>query len=131
MNAKKEAAYSVAALKAAGETAAFGEAAISIQDSTMKSGGVQVRVADYLHQGQQHAISRRELEGILQMDGREIRKQIEIERRQGVPILSDCKRGYFLAESPEEVTAFVCSMRHRAQEIMTTASTIESAGGCL
>ncbi len=130
MTNKKEAAPMLAHRKRQG-TGTLVVPSVPTYNNTMKSGGVQVRVADYLHQGQQHAISRRELEGILQMDGREIRKQIEIERRQGVPILSDCKRGYFLAESPEEVTAFVCSMRHRAQEIMTTASTIESAGGCL
>ena len=59
------------------------------------------------------------------LDGRTIRLMIERERRAGVPILADNATGYFLPRSEDERAAFVRSMRHRAHEILTTASVIE------
>ena len=70
----------------------------------------------------------RELEALTGLDGRTIRRMIELERRDGVPIVSDCKRGYWIGNS-DEVQHFVRSMRRRAAEIVKTAEAIEDAAG--
>ena len=48
------------------------------------------------------------------------------ERREGVPIVSDNTKGYFIAETQLEREAFCRSMRHRAQEIMKVAEKMEA-----
>ena len=63
----------------------------------------------------------------LLLDSRSIRQLIERERRQGSPILSDNRSGYFLAGSPEEVERFSRSMEHRAREILRTAAAVRAA----
>ena len=52
---------------------------------------------------------------------------IEAERRSGCPIMSNSRSGYYLANSPDEVRAFVRSMLHRSGEIAKTAKAIERA----
>ena len=52
---------------------------------------------------------------------------IAAERLSGVPILSDCSTGYYLAENAGEKERFVRSMRHRAREIERAAEAIERA----
>ncbi|WP_242972709.1 hypothetical protein [Pseudoflavonifractor sp. An184] len=46
-----------------------------------------------------------------------------------MPICADNLTGYYLPATQEERTACVCSMRHRAGEIMRTARAIERAKG--
>lgn len=52
---------------------------------------------------------------------------IETERRQGIPILSDNVRGYFLPGNSAERDRCVRSLRRRAGEIEATAAAIEHA----
>jgi len=59
---------------------------------------------------------------------RVVRRQIEAERRRGVPILSDNSRGYFLPADEHERERFVRSMRHRAREISQVADAVEKSG---
>lgn len=82
-------------------------------------------IADLLLQGQENAIPLRQLKTMTGRRGRDLRKQIERERRRGVPILADCKSGYFLPDGEDEKARCVRSMRGRAKEILITAAAIE------
>ena len=59
-------------------------------------------IYDLLHTGAENGITLRDLCSLTNQDGRAIRKQIEVERRAGIPILADCKNGYFLPDSEGE-----------------------------
>ena len=63
------------------------------------------------------------------LDGREVRRQIERERRAGALIVSNNKDGYYLTNDPAEAQRFARSMQHRAREILRTARAIEEAAG--
>lgn len=67
----------------------------------------------------------RELVKITGYDERKVRQMIAAERREGVPILSDNQRGYYLPTSDDETRRFCRSMRHRAIEIFRTARAVE------
>ena len=58
---------------------------------------------------------------------REVRMMIHSERRRGVPILSNNRDGYYLPGSDAERAQCVKSLRHRANEILKAASSIERA----
>ena len=70
----------------------------------------------------------KELRELLHVDNRKIRLMIQKERRH-VPIVADCQRGYWIADSTEDVNAFCRSMRARADEIRRTARFVERAAG--
>ena len=59
---------------------------------------------------------------------REVRMMIHSERRRGVPILSNNRDGYYLPGSDAERAQCVKSLRHRANEILKAAMSIETAG---
>lgn len=84
-----------------------------------------MQISDLLLCGQSNAIPLRQLQALTNLDGRTIRRLIEFERRSGIPILSDNKTGYFLAENEVERDNFVRFMLHRANEIRLTAAAIE------
>lgn len=86
-------------------------------------------IADYLLEGQKNAIPRRQLRVLTGLPDRAIRREIERERRDGIPILADNLTGYFIPSCEEERRRFVRSMRGRALEILTTAAAIEKGGG--
>lgn len=86
-----------------------------------------LRVSDVLCRGQKNGQTMRELRKFLNGDSRSIRLQIERERRSGCPIMSDCRHGYWLAETQAEIDAFVRSMRARAFEIQRTAALVQMA----
>ena len=88
-----------------------------------------LRVSDLLGQGQSAAVPLRHLVDLTGWDGRTVRKMIERERRQGIPILCGNEGGYFLPADEQEVTVCVKSLRKRAGEIMRTARAIEQGGG--
>ena len=85
------------------------------------------RVADLLLAGAENAATRRDLMALTGYKDRELRRLIEAERRQGIPILSDCKSGYFLPGDQAERDRCVRSLRSRAAEILATADAIERA----
>ncbi len=99
-----------------------GTAAAPTVDFTCLSGKEQaLQVADFLGVGEENAHPMRYLKSILHRDSRTIRRLIELERRRGVPILSNNQTGYYLAENEDEIKRFTRSMRHRALEILQTA----------
>ena len=77
----------------------------SASNDTTDGAGRQLRVSDLLHPGAENAIPRRELMTLTGLSDRELRLMIEVERRQGTPILSDCLHGYFLPGDWRNVTA--------------------------
>ncbi len=87
----------------------------------------QFKVYDFLSIGQENAVSLRHLKKIMGLDGREIRRMIQSERKKGTPILADNVTGYFLPGSEDERRRCVRSMRHRAHEILLAAQAIEDA----
>lgn len=94
-------------------------------DTTDGAGRQLFRVSDLLLHGQGNALPMRHLKELTGLDSRVIRRQIEAERRQGVPILSDNVHGYFLPGNPSERDRCVKSLRRRAKEIERTAAAIE------
>ena len=82
-------------------------------------------IADLLSHGAENGVTQRHLENLTGQDGRTVRRQIEVERRRGVPILANCKDGYFLPDGEDEKARCVQSMRGRAKEILKTAMAIE------
>ncbi len=86
-------------------------------------------ISGHLNTRIENGLLLRELEAVTGMNRREIRRQIQQERLCGVPILSDCTYGYFLASSEEETARFTRSMRRRAKEILRVARAVESPKG--
>lgn len=126
-NTQKNALSGVGIPNGAMETAALTGMTFSKNDSTTSGAVRQPLVSDFLCRGRENGRTMRELRQILNGDSRSIRLQIEHERRQGVPIVSDCQRGYWLAETRAEIEGFVRSMRARAREIQKTAALVQLA----
>ena len=80
-----------------------------------------------LSHGSENGVTLHHLEKMIGAPGREIRREIERERRAGALIVSDNRHGYYLADSPAEAQRFARSMRRRAAEISRTARAIEEA----
>ena len=129
MSTQKEARPLVAQEAGQAGTAACDSAAIPYDYCT--TGGAKrqpFRVADFLGRGRDGAQTMKELRELLHVDNRKIRLMIQKERRH-VPIVADCQRGYWIADSTEDVNAFCRSMRARADEIRRTARFVERAAG--
>lgn len=97
--------------------------------NTIKQQRQSFCIANLLLVGQENALSAKHLVSITGMSNRAVRKQIEVERRQGIPILADNQTGYYLPANEDEQERFINSMRHRAGEILKSAAAIEK-GGC-
>lgn len=85
-----------------------------------------MRISDLLSAGEESAVTRKYLEQITGMNGREIQRAVQAERLAGKPILSG-QRGFFLPGTEDEKSRFVRSMRHRAAEISRAAAAVEGA----
>lgn len=130
MNTNKKSLAGAATPNQAEETGSAMQAdTTSKPQFTPNGSGGQRKVSDLLGRGQENAVSRRHLEKLTELDGRTVRRMIERERREGVPILADNATGYYLPATEHEKAACVRSMRHRAGEIMKTARAIERAKG--
>lgn len=82
-------------------------------------------ISRFLLNGKENAIHLRDLVAITGLSEREVRQQIHIERRRGIPILSDNLSGYYLPKNDAERVHCVRSLRHRAAEILKAAAAIE------
>lgn len=126
----KKARPDVGASERAGLEAETWQATASItKDTTAPSSGQALKISSLLSHGAENGVTLRHLEKLTDLPGREVRRQIERERRRGIPILSDNTSGYFLPSSEDEKARCVRSMRGRAQEILRTARAIEEAAG--
>lgn len=82
-----------------------------------------VNIAELLREGAENATSLQELERLTGLDSRRVRRAIQQERLQGVPILSEF--GYYLPANLEERKKFCRQMRHRANEILEVVRSLE------
>lgn len=105
-----------------------GQATTSTQEHITPTASRQ-RISDLLAHGAEYGVTLHHLELMTGLPNREIRKQIEHERRGGALIISDNRHGYYLTDDPAEAQRFVRSMRHRAGQIIKTARAIEEAAG--
>ncbi len=76
------------------------------------------RIFELLPEGQENAVSRKDLIAITGMNDRELRKMIASERRDGALILSSTDSehsGYYRPASADELRRFVASMTRRGK----------------
>ena len=91
------------------------------------SGGKVLKIFGLLHPGAENGIKLPELATLTNQDEREVRRQIQAERKDGKLILSDCLHGYFLPASEQDARRFIRSMSGRAAEIAAVARSAEAA----
>ena len=84
-------------------------------------------ISSLLMHGQENGLHLSDLTKMTGRTEREVRMMIHSERRRGVPILSNNRDGYYLPGSDAERAQCVKSLRHRANEILKSASAIERA----
>ena len=101
-------------------------ASISVSQDITVSGRTQGLISGHLLYGQRNALPLQHIMTLTNLDNRTARRLIERERRAGIPICSDNRSGYYLAENEAELLAFVRSMQHRAAEIMRTVQELET-----
>lgn len=95
--------------------------------SNTQTAGRQFKIEALLMAGKENGLRLSDLVRLLDWTERDVRREIQFERLQGVPILSDNVNGYFLPSTPEERAACVRSLRNRAREIMATAEALDRA----
>ena len=100
----------------------------SREQSTTAADGGQGVVSSLLMEGRSNALHLADLVRLTGWPERDVRKAIQQERKQGSPILSDNRSGYFLPGNEQERALCVRSLRHRAHEILRAAACIERGG---
>lgn len=81
-------------------------------------------ITTLLPSGSERAVSLRRLADVTGLSTREVRRVIQHERVNGVPIC-EAGAGYFLAENNEERRRWISSMRGRARQILKVARAVE------
>lgn len=109
--------------------AGLDRATTSTIEHTTPPASRQMGIAGLLSHGADHGVTLQHLKLMTGLPDREIRKQIEHERRGGALIISDNRHGYYLTDDPAEAQRFARSMRHRAGQIIKTARAVEEAAG--
>ena len=129
MTVKENTRPSVGAPRRAAET---GTACRSVTTSNTqyKAGGGtgQAGIAGLLMEGAANGLHLSDLVRLTGWTEREVRQMIHQERRQGIPILSNSKDGYYLPGNEYEKADCVRQMRGRAKEILAAAAGIERGG---
>lgn len=80
-------------------------------------------IHEILLEGQENAMSGRQICALLHLSARDVTKAVEVERRAGYPICAstDAKNpGYYLAQDKGEMERFCERLQHRAGEIHKT-----------
>lgn len=84
------------------------------------------KIADHLLPGRENAISRQALMDRLGVSERDLRRRVERERLEGIPILTSTEvGGYYLPASPDDTARFVASMRSRGIKTLQVAQAVE------
>lgn len=125
----KENARSTAATVKRAEAAVFSGAAASFAgEHNTLSGSRQVTVADVLPHGAGNAVDGQTLATAMGFKSvRELSREIQRERLAGAPIcaaVSGDSKGYFLASSPTELSAYLRSLDRRICEVRKTHEAI-------
>lgn len=100
---------------------------LSGNDFIMQAEKNQPAIAGLLMTGAENAVSLLHLVRITGKESREIRKEIQRERLAGIPIVADCRSGYYLAATAAERDRCARSMFHRSDEIRRTAEASAAA----
>ena len=107
----------------------LGEVRLPDHDSIMPRPGVQaVSISSLLMSGEENAVPLHDLAGLTGLDARKVRRLIQRERLAGIPILANCRSGYFLPADAAEKERCARSMLARAAEIKRTAEAIAAGG---
>ncbi len=77
------------------------------------------------HTGKRNAVTSREIEAKFRCKGTEVRKMVNDLRCQGVPICS-CSKGYFYAETEDEVRHTIAHLDGRITAIEAARSGMNS-----
>jgi predicted DNA-binding transcriptional regulator YafY len=78
-------------------------------------------IYELLHVGEGNATTAAELAGVCHCTTRDITRQIEKERRDGLPICATCSNGgYYLPEDAEDLERYCDRLKHRSIEIFKT-----------
>lgn len=86
------------------------------------------KIADHLLPGRENAVSRQALMGRLGVSERDLRRRVERERLEGIPILTSTEvGGYYLPSSPADTARFVASMRSRGVKTLQVAQAVEKS----
>ena len=105
-------------------------ASLSTTNNSTKSGKSRDGgIASLLMEGAANGLHLSDLVRLTGWTEREVRQMIHQERRQGIPILSNSKDGYYLPGNEYEKAECVRQMRGRAREILEVAAGIERGGG--
>ena len=122
MSENKKARSTAATVKRA-EAAALGESAASFYGENTTTTPAR-QVADFLPHGAANAVDGRTLAAVLGFkDRRALSKQIERERRSGLPIcaaVAGKSRGYYLANDPDELQRYIRALDRRICEVRRT-----------
>lgn len=111
-----------------GEQLSFPSFSFSDSQNSTDIQAAQGLISSLLPSGAKRAVSLRRLADITNLSTREVRRAIQRQRLDGMPI---CEHGsgYFLAETEAERARWVSSMRSRAREILRVARAVENGGG--
>ena len=129
MSDGKKKAHSVAGTTEQAERESHWASGNPCKDDTTERTNGQTGISVLLLHGAENGLHLQDLARLKGWSEREVRQQIHTERRQGVPILSNNRDGYYLPGNDHERTACVRSLRHRAAEILAAAEAIERSGG--
>ena len=79
------------------------------------------------HTGEENAVFSRELEYMLDMSGRDIRRVISALRKDGVPICSDFHKGYYYAEKRSEIDSTLKGLGEHIEGVSDTVARLAKA----
>lgn len=82
--------------------------------------GQHTEITGLIHNGEENAVTARDLAAITGLSVREITAQIARERQAGAVILSSGK-GYFMPSNEDEILHFIRTMDSRAKQIFLAA----------
>lgn len=86
------------------------------------------KIADHLLPGRENAVSRQALMDRLGVSERDLRRRVERERLEGIPILTSTDvGGYYLPASPDDTVRFITSMRSRGIKTLQVAQAVEKS----
>lgn len=126
MSNKKKAALAAATVRDGNAEMVF-----SKEDTTTDSTRTQGFVESFLHRGKENAIRTCELMELTGLDVRQLRAQVEKERRNGTLILTGSQCGYFLPSEGEkgkqEISEFYNLQRAKALSLLKTIKTAKKA----
>ena len=83
------------------------------------------KIADFLHEGQEHPITARNLVTLTGLSFREVYKHVERERNMGVPIIAGDK-GFYLPATLPEAEAWLKRSKARRQSAEKTERAVKA-----